>query len=734
MATEEDPKTIYITQTDETGANFGEVYISGSNLILQTSSDGILTGSTSLPNSSSVDALLVNNLIGNNATFNKIVSTQITGSFNGPLSGIALSSSYVDWNDIDNKPNLGEVQKVYYVSEDGLDTNDGKTLSEPFRTINKALLTVAVDQALNVADETFIITNSGFNYLINGYSGSFPTLTLVRGQVYNFDVSGLIGHPFALRLSDGNTSSVPGTTNNDPVNGNTGTATLITYSVPFDAPNSIIYQCTSHAYMIGIINIVNPQAYRSSVQIKSGYYVETGSMIVPPFTSIIGDDLRSVVVRPTVNTKLDNLFLMNNATYVYGLRLEGCEIDDLDDPRTGFFFAFAPSASISTSPYVQNCSAIHAPQTKSFAPLEPDASPIPNPLVGVGPGGMIIDDSVLNVHSPLKSMVVDAYTQVAFNGIGICVRGRGYAQLVSFFTNFSRVGVYCIDGGQASLLNSNTTFGDFGLYAKGKRYLVVPNIVGVSASISTPDSTLIADNKIQIVNDLIDYLIINGNKDYSDPTLPVVLSIRKDAGDLIDALSNDLLSAKASRTSRFTQGLFKGQDTSVGNIFTVTGNNAVAIFPVDDSDLLNDFLLSFDFIKDEINALGGFSSSAKITQLIDVVKNTLTSVVTNEENTFVQEFGSLITSTSHDFSYAGSGVNFLGLPNNQGGVGVTNFDTKIFQEDGGRVFQTSGDESGDFFAGSDFKINQAEGIIEGRAFARSLFALVTPFTLALENI
>lgn len=626
MATEEDPKTIYITQTDETGANFVEVYISGSNLILQTNSNGILTGSTSLPNSSSIDALLVNNLIANNATFNKIVATQITGSFNGSLTGVALSASYVDWNDIDNKPNIGEIQKVYYVAEDGLDTNNGKTLSEPFRTIRKALDTVAIDQALNIG-----------------------------------------------------------------------------------------------------------QPYRSSVQLKSGYYVETGSMVVPPFTSIIGDDLRSVIVRPTTATKTENLFLMNNGTYAYGLRLEGCEIDDLDDPRSGFFFAFNPGAFIVTSPYVQNCSAIHAPQAKLFSPLDPDATPIPNPEVGIGPGGMLVDDSVLDGYSPLKSMIVDAYTQVAFNGIGICVRGRGYAQLVSFFTNFSRVGVYCIDGGQASLLNSNTTFGDFGLYSSGKRYLIVPDISSVTGSVNTSDSTLILSNKEDIIDNMINYLIINGNNDYTDSSSSIVLSTRKDAGELIDALSSDLLSAKASRTSRFTQGLFKAQDTSIDNSFTVAGNNAVAVFPVNNSGLLQDFLTSFDNIRDQIVALP-VTSSVKITQLTDVIKNTLTSVITNQENTFVQEFGSLITSTSHDFSYAGSGVNFLGLPNNQGGVGATNFDTRIVQEDGGRVFQTSGDEFGDFFAGSDFKINQAEGIIEGRAFARSLFALVTPFTLALENI
>jgi hypothetical protein len=100
-----------------------------------------------------------------------------------------------------------------------------------------------------------------------------------------------------------------------------------------------------------------------------------------------------------------------------------------------------------------------------------------NPLIGNGPGGMIVDDSVLNGYSPLKSMIVDAYTQVAFNGIGICVRGRGYGTLVSFFTNFSRVREhFVLKGDMHHLLNSNTTFGDYGLRSKGLRMLVKPNV------------------------------------------------------------------------------------------------------------------------------------------------------------------------------------------------------------------------------------------------------------------
>ncbi|MDA1116395.1 MAG: hypothetical protein O2993_08075, partial [Bacteroidetes bacterium] len=85
---------------------------------------------------------------------------------------------------------------------------------------------------------TLEVNNEGFNYLVDGYTGSFPTLTLVRGELYYFSYTGT-AHPFALRLSDSNTANVPGTTNNDPINGIVNTDTLISYRVPYDAPDSI---------------------------------------------------------------------------------------------------------------------------------------------------------------------------------------------------------------------------------------------------------------------------------------------------------------------------------------------------------------------------------------------------------------------------------------------------------------------------------------------------------------
>jgi hypothetical protein len=98
----------------------------------------------------------------------------------------------------------------------------------------------------------------------------------------------------------------------------------------------------------------------------------------------------------------------------------------------------------------------------------------------------------------------------------------------------------------------------------------------------------------------------------------------------------------------------------------------------------------------------------------------------------VESFGSLIVATGIDYSYNGSGVTFKALPPNQGGSGVPNPEFEITELGGGRIFFTSGNQDGDFRIGTGLSINQATGTLVGRTFSKSLFSLVTPFSLALQ--
>ena len=82
-----------------------------------------------------------------------------------------------------------------------------------------------------------------------------PTIYLIRGQSYQFaNNSG--GHPFRIQSTvNGSTGTQynTGVTNNDA-----NTNTTLTFDVPFDAPDTLYYQCTAHGSMGGKIVITSP--------------------------------------------------------------------------------------------------------------------------------------------------------------------------------------------------------------------------------------------------------------------------------------------------------------------------------------------------------------------------------------------------------------------------------------------------------------------------------------------
>ena len=222
-----------------------------------------------------------------------------------------------------------------------------------------------------------------------------------------------------------------------------------------------------------------------TILVASGDYVEITPITVPDDVSIVGDDLRSVTVRPREDLTTQNVFLLNSGTYVYGITVRDHKLNPsalditplpntIDNtvyanasganlPRntlqTGFAFAFAPGSTINTSPYIQNCSSISGdPGTGSG--------------IYPGGGGVLVDSNQINTQSSrLHSMVVDAFTQINLGGIGVKVVGKGYVQLVSFFVNFCQFGVLCVDGGHVTLLNSNCSFGNYALWSEGYRFL-----------------------------------------------------------------------------------------------------------------------------------------------------------------------------------------------------------------------------------------------------------------------
>jgi hypothetical protein len=155
------------------------------------------------------------------------------------------------------------------------------------------LLTNSAVLSLPAAD--FAVTSPGGFYNINGQQPN-PTLTLTRGQTYTFGINTASDHPVEI-MTTGFASYNNGVENNNISNG------TITFTVPMDAPNSLLYLCSIH-FFGGMINIVDggpPPDF--AVTSPGGFYDINGQQPNPTITLT-----RGVSYRFAINAASDHPF------------------------------------------------------------------------------------------------------------------------------------------------------------------------------------------------------------------------------------------------------------------------------------------------------------------------------------------------------------------------------------------------------------------------------------------
>ncbi len=174
---------------------------------------------------------------GTNLTFNSSTGTLSTNNFDGNATGLS------------GTPNL-VVGVVTATSLEG-DASD-----------------MTAGQWVLGADGTDHYTFTG-----PGLSGAQndPALYLQRGKTYKF-VNGMSAHPFQIQL----TSGQGGTAYNNGVTNNGTSSGTVTIEVRQDAPDILYYQCTSHANMGGIFNIVGSGVPTGGIIMWSGASVPGG--------------------------------------------------------------------------------------------------------------------------------------------------------------------------------------------------------------------------------------------------------------------------------------------------------------------------------------------------------------------------------------------------------------------------------------------------------------------------
>ena len=389
------------------------------------------------------------------------------------------------------------------------------------------------------------------------------------------------------------------------------------------------------------VNDTYPKQY--TIFVATGIYNEDNPIYLPPNTSLIGDNLRRTSITPWHETY--DVLWVNSGCYIWGftfgdhtnnhthpsaavafpLNIQNCKKSDRFrtgfDNTSSFNIAFNNNYTgtmvlssrpyISLSPYTQGCT--------SYA----NSSNMEDINVNDAGCGIRVDGSL--VDGPIRSMVMDSFTQVNQGGIGVHVINHGYASLVSIFTICTTEGVLCEDGGSCSISTSNSTFGLSGLVARGKslypiltgrlkdfkyldnyltigdigtstpiEYSVIPqtNQIDLSlgnfskiildknnAPLTTPNGTLIdssyrnasntiLSNKTLLQQQVVDWAITNYYSAMSNsPTL--TSKCFRDTGYIVDAIAADISNNANHRSievgNMYYAGVLKTLNVTEGN-------------------------------------------------------------------------------------------------------------------------------------------------------------------------
>ena len=187
------------------------------------------------------------------------VVTTLTGADGSGLTGITTLISA--GSNITVTTNAG----ITTISSTGGGVGVGTTTVSTNSLVVSGVSTLGVVTGATYYGDASYITHSKWDlnadgtshYLFTGPAGlsstADPVIYLARGQNYEF-VNNMGAHPFEIRTSNGGSAFSTGVTNNAVSNG------TLRFEVPFSAPNSLYYQCTSHAGMGGTI-VVYPNLF-----------------------------------------------------------------------------------------------------------------------------------------------------------------------------------------------------------------------------------------------------------------------------------------------------------------------------------------------------------------------------------------------------------------------------------------------------------------------------------------
>ena len=484
-----------------------------------------------------------------------------------------------------------------------------------------------------------------------------------------------------------------------------------------------------------------------TIKVRSGVYQEANPIGLRTDVAITGEDLRLVTIVPT-NANRD----------VFHVR-RGCMIENVSFAGTSNTAEHARCAAVAFPPLTLSERAISWYQ--ALGPANEGASGrYKSPYVRnctnfmKGSIGMKIDGDHVNaaftginsLGQDIKSMVCDSFTQYNEAGIGVSLTNNGYAQLVSIFTIGCDIAIFAKSGGQCDLTNSNSSFGNFGLYADG---------VGAVEFTSTTVTDVTAGSDTFMLKDMKDTA-----NNVRRPFDGQAFFFKLDLDDYNDVSQTGITTAPLTfvRSIKITDGGTGYSESAPPNVTIVnpkgpeaikaelSANVSIAgtITSVDVVASGRNFLPNQD-ISVSFSGEGGATAIAEMDPIYFTVSEAteptvsgLTTVTFNEFVPYSVSMGSTcelkrisrIITSSHSFEYIGAGNDLNTANPFQGGVPKP--ENEIVAINGGQIPFTSTDQKGNFRIGEGLVIDQTTSTISGRDFNRAIQAQLTPLILALR--
>jgi len=432
----------------------------------------------------------------------------------GQVLAVNSSATAPEWID------FGFVNNVFYVSPSGVNASGyGTTLDRPFLTVKycmdyilqstqrhnaKALLDANIDfiaaevvewtdyqianaiapftggftydKALCLRDMKKIVKAVGYDI---SHGGNVETRKTAQSYFTEAGASYITGQEtetvasinYSLEVVDAVLSNVAPATNYQTEN---SVATPVTQTIDGTKTEEADAEAT-YDTLVGLItasitagnlnSLPAEQVVNTTVFIKTGEYLETLPISIPAHTALVGDELRSVRIKPDTGFETSNMFYVRNGCGIRNVSLSGlngtltgANSYGTSRPTAGAYVSLDPGEDStdrlawihSKSPYIQNVSTF-----------------------GNGCIGLKVDGALHDGGN--DSIVANDFTQILSDGIGYWVTNLGRSELVSVFTYYNHIGYLAEDGGKIRATNGNNSYGDFGSVAEGIDSTETPN-------------------------------------------------------------------------------------------------------------------------------------------------------------------------------------------------------------------------------------------------------------------